>query len=190
MVARQQIFRRIIRNRHFAGRVFRHQDFQRQINRHAGRRHHQRSPALGIAKYQDLRRRHPQPRFLRLAAVIDHREKRDTLRLQHRLQFFHGRCNAVRASHANDPIPGFVSHVSPPSSLCRCRVSAPASFRALRPRHVHFIHRATARHPTNIDAGAQQKTCEISALAHLGLQLTSSRGSPKLSSLSDNSKEQ
>ncbi len=84
-----QVLRIVVRYGNLILSVLSHQRLQRQINREARSGHHQRRSTFRAAKDEDLRRRHLQPNFLSLAAVIDQGKHLKTFFRKSSLQTLH-----------------------------------------------------------------------------------------------------
>lgn len=82
--------RAVVRNPGRAGGVLPDQDLQRQVDGRAWRRDHDRRPGLGAAEDQQLGRAHRKSDPFGLAAVVDQREKCESLVAQDRLETLHG----------------------------------------------------------------------------------------------------
>ena len=98
-----QILRAVVRDPHLALRIFRNQNFQRQVDGGARRRQHQRRAALRIAEDQELGGRHFQAHLFSFAAVIDQREQRHAFGFENGLELVDRLVHGVMARNFDDP---------------------------------------------------------------------------------------
>lgn len=81
-----EVFRRIVGKPDLSLRVLPSQRLEREVDRDAGGRNHERRTAFGIAEDEQLRGAHLEADLGGFAAVIDERENIDSVFFEKRLQ--------------------------------------------------------------------------------------------------------
>ena len=132
-----QVLGAVVGDPHLALRIFRDQNFQRQVDGRARSRQHQRRAALWIAEDQELGGRHFHAHLFSFAAVVDQREQRHAFGLENGLELVDRLVHGVMARNFDNPF--FFLHRErlrgQENENREHQGGPPMSHRALPPRH-------------------------------------------------------